>query len=140
MNLSIGALARAGRTNPPTIRYYEQIGLLRPADRRDGGHRTYDEADLRRITFIRRCRELGFPIPGVRDLVNLLESADRTCVQARDLARGNLEAVRVKMAELQELEASLAKLVDDCDQQCAAQGSGCVILDDLAQPRSTCCG
>ena len=103
MNLSIGALARAGRTNPPTIRYYEQIGLLRPADRRDGGHRTYDEADLRRITFIRRCRELGFPIPGVRDLVNLLESADRTCVQARDLARGNLEAVRVKMAELQEL-------------------------------------
>ena len=140
MNLSIGALARAGGTNPPTIRYYEQIGLLRPADRRDGGHRTYDEADLRRITFIRRCRELGFPIPGVRDLVNLLESADRTCVQARDLARGNLEAVRVKMAELQELEASLAKLVEDCDRQCAADESGCVILEDLAQPRSTCCG
>ena len=88
MNLSIGALARAGRTNPPTIRYYEQIGLLRPADRRDGGHRTYDEADLRRITFIRRCRELGIPIPGVRDLVNLHESADSTCVHARYLARG----------------------------------------------------
>jgi len=141
VNLSIGALARAGRTNPPTIRYYEQIGLLRPAERRGGGHRTYDEADLRRVTFIRRCRQLGFPIPGVRDLVDLLESADRTCVQARDLARGNLEAVRMKMAELQELEASLAKLVEDCDRQCAgAQGPGCVILDDLAQPRSSCCG
>lgn len=140
MILSIGALARAGRTNPPTIRYYEQIGLLRPPERRDGGHRTYDEADLRRVTFIRRCRELGFAIPGVRDLVNLLESADRTCVQARDLARGNLEAVRMKMAELRELEASLAKLVEDCDRQCGGtEATGCVILDDLAQPRSICC-
>lgn len=141
MNLSIGALARAGRTNPPTVRYYEQIGLLRPADRREGGHRTYDDGDLQRITFIRRCRELGFPIPEVRDLVNLLERADRTCVQARDLARGNLDAVRTKMAELRELEASLAKLVDDCDRQCAGtEATGCVILDDLAQPRSSCCG
>jgi len=141
MNLSIGALARAGRTNPPTVRYYEQIGLLRHADRRDGGHRTYNEGDLQRITFIRRCRELGFPIPEVRDLVNLLESADRTCVQARDLARGNLDAVRTKMAELRELEASLAKLVEDCDRQCAGtEATGCVILDDLAQPRSGCCG
>lgn len=140
MNLSIGAIARAGRTNPPTIRYYEQIGLLRPADRRDGGHRTYDVTDLARITFIRRCRELGFPIPGVRDLVALLESDDRTCVRARDLARGNLEAVRVKMAELRELETTLARLVEDCDQQCVAEAAGCVILDDLAQPRSTCCG
>ena len=60
--LKIGALARVAQTSVPTVRYYEQIGLLPPAARQGGSQRVYAEADVRRLTFIRRCREFGFPI------------------------------------------------------------------------------
>jgi DNA-binding transcriptional MerR regulator len=140
--LTIGALARQSGTNPPTIRYYEEIGLIRRADRRDGGHRTYGAADLKRLTFIRRCRAFGFPIPQIRSLVGLIEDDSRLCVEARDLARDHLDAVRSRLAELRALEASLAQLVEDCDRTCAGgPGPACVILEDLAAaPAKGCCG
>ena len=62
LQLTIGALATQARTNVPTIRYYEEIGLLPQAERGSNGHRYYREADLRRLTFIKRCRDFGFPI------------------------------------------------------------------------------
>lgn len=140
--LSIGALAKRSGTNPPTIRYYEEIGLVRRAKRRDGGHRTYGEADLKRLTFIRRCRELGFPIDQVRSLVDLLVNGARSCVDARDLAQQNLQDVRAKLTELKALEADLAKLVHDCETACVGgPGPECVILEDLTQTRArACCG
>jgi DNA-binding transcriptional MerR regulator len=58
--LRIGALARRTGTTAPTIRYYEEIGLLHRAGRHSGGHRVYSEEDVRRLFFIRRCREFGF--------------------------------------------------------------------------------
>lgn len=138
--LSIGALARRSGATPPTIRYYEQIGLLRRPDRRDGGHRVYGEADLKRLTFIRRCRDFGFPIEQVRDLVAVIEDADRSCTEVRDVARDQLASVRVRMAELRELEASLSLLVTDCEARCAGgPGPACVILEDLAEPVGGCC-
>lgn len=108
--LTIGGLARRSGTNPPTIRYYEQIGLLKAPDRREGGHRVYGSDDLRRLTFIRRCREFGFPIEQVRSLVDLIENADRSCHEARNLAQENLTAVRQKLKELKALERSLGQL------------------------------
>ena len=87
--LTIGALADQTGCNVPTIRYYEEIGLLPPARRRPGGHRFYSEADLRRLTFIRRCRDFGFPIEQVRALVELTEASDRDCNEARDLAQAH---------------------------------------------------
>jgi DNA-binding transcriptional MerR regulator len=138
--LSIGGLAERSGTTPPTIRYYEQIGLLKRADRRDSGHRTYGAADLRRLTFIRRCRDFGFPIEQVRSLVDLLENGDRSCVDARDLARDNLVAVRAKLSELRALEANLAQLVDDCETACVGgPGPSCVILEDLSEPPKSGC-
>lgn len=139
--LSIGRLAERSGTNPPTIRYYEQIGLLKRPDRREGGHRTYGSADLRRLTFIRRCRDFGFPIDQVRSLVDLLENGDRSCVEARDLARDNLSVVRGKLEELRALEASLVQLVSDCETACVGgPGPSCVILEDLAEPGKPSCG
>lgn len=140
--LTIGRLAQRSGTNPPTIRYYEQIGLLKRADRKDGGHRVYGDADLRRLTFIRRCRDFGFPIEQVRSLVDLLENGDRSCVEARDLAQDNLDAVRAKLKDLQALEASLMQLVNDCEAACVGgPGPDCVILEDLSEPRTvSCCG
>lgn len=139
--LSIGALARRSGTNPPTIRYYEEIGLIRRADRREGGHRTYGSDDLKRLTFIRRCREFGFSIDQVRSLVGVVEDSSRSCTEMRELASGHLADVRAKLEELKALEGSLSQLVDDCDLACAGgPGPDCVILDDLAKhPISGCC-
>lgn len=118
------------------------IGLVRRAERPDGGHRTYGDADLRRLTFIRRCRGVGFPIDQVRSLVDLLENDASSCLDARDLARQNLHDVQAKLTELNALEADLAKLVSDCDAACAGgPGPDCVILEDLTQTRGrSCCG
>lgn len=140
--LSIGRLAERSGTNPPTIRYYEQIGLLKRPDRREGGHRTYGQTDLTRLTFIRRCREFGFPIEQVRSLVDLLENEDRSCTDARDLARDKLTLVQAKLEALRALETNLIQMVNDCEAVCVGgPGPNCVILEDLSEPsRSKCQG
>lgn len=133
MALKIGDLAERTGATPPTIRYYEEIGLLPRADRRGGGQRCYDEADVKRLTFVRRCRDFGFPIDQVRTLASLLEDRDRSCLEARDLAREQLAAVREKLVELKALEHSLAGFVKSCDAACAGgPAPDCVILEDLA--------
>jgi DNA-binding transcriptional MerR regulator len=77
--LTIGKLAKAAGVSTPTIRYYEEIGLLPPADRSESGQRVYGAEDLERLTFIRRCRDFGFGIEQVRLLAGLSISADRDC-------------------------------------------------------------
>ena len=79
----IGELAERTRTNAPTIRYYEQIGLLPRPDRQEGNQRRYADADVRRLTFIRRCRDFGFSIDQVRALVTLVADRSRSCLEAR---------------------------------------------------------
>lgn len=133
--MKIGALAERTGTNAPTIRYYEEIGLLPRPSRRDGGQRSYGEEDVRRLTFIRRCREFGFPIEQVRTLVALVQDQERSCMEARDLAYEHLTAVRTKLKELRALERSIAAFVESCDSACAGgPGPDCVILDDLGAP------
>lgn len=135
MALKIGALAELTGTNAPTIRYYEGIGLLPRPDRREGGQRTYGDDDVKRLTFIRRCRDFGFPIEQIRDLVALMRDADRSCTQARDLAQQHLVAVRAKLIELGALERSIASFVENCDAAClGGPGPDCVILESLAAP------
>jgi DNA-binding transcriptional MerR regulator len=132
--LKIGALAERTGTNAPTIRYYEGIGLLRPADRQAGGQRIYGDEDAARLTFIRRCRDFGFSIEQVRSLVALLEDRGRSCMEARDLASEHLAAVRAKLSELKALERSIAGFVATCDASCAGgPGPDCVILGDLSR-------
>jgi MerR family transcriptional regulator, copper efflux regulator len=140
-DMRIGHLAAETQCSAPTIRYYEEIGLLPQATRRTSGHRVYSDADLRRLIFIRRCRDFGFPIDRVRELMALVASPDRDCVAARDVAEAHLVEVRRKLKELRALERSLKTFVDDCTTQCAGGPAGdCVILGDLAMPQpSSCC-
>jgi len=145
--LSIGALAERTGCNVPTIRYYEEIGLIPPAQRRPNGHRVYDAAAQELLTFIRSCRDFGFSIEQVRALVSLTHSADRDCVEARDIAQAHLEAVRSKLTELRVLERSLAKFVTSCTTACAGgPAAKCTILKDLGRATaatsaaSNCCG
>ena len=134
-SLRIGALAERAATNAPTIRYYEEIGLLPPADRRAGGQRAYGEEDVKRLTFVRRCRDFGFSIEQVKSLVALAQDRERSCMEARDLAQEHLAAVRAKLNELKALERSIAGFIAACDRSCAGgPGPDCAILDDLAKP------
>ena len=94
--LRIGTLADRTGTNPATIRYYEQIDLLPTADRQDGNQRRYSDEDVRRLTFIRRCRDFGFSIDQVRRLVLLVQDRSRSCTEARDLAQAHLTDIRAK--------------------------------------------
>ncbi|BAM93112.1 MerR family transcriptional regulator [Bradyrhizobium oligotrophicum S58] len=136
-SLKIGALAKLTGTNAPTIRYYEEIGLLPSAGGQSGNQRIYGEGDVRSLTFIRRCRAFGFSIDQVRELMALVRNPASSCVGARDLAQTHLDAVRAKLAELKALERSMAAFVTNCDASCAGgPGPDCVILDDLAQLRA----
>jgi DNA-binding transcriptional MerR regulator len=133
-NLKIGALAERTGANAPTIRYYEGIGLLCAADRQSGGQRVYGDADVKRVTFIRRSREFGFSIDQVRALVALVQDPQSSCMHARDLALEHLTAVRAKLTELKALERSIAAFVASCDSSCAGgPGPDCVILEELSR-------
>ena len=126
MDLRIGELARLTGASAPTIRYYEEIGLLPAACRRSGGQRSYGEADIRRLTFIRRCRDFALPIKQVQELVSLMRDRDRSCGEARDLAQRHLEALRTRLVELKALERTIAELVQRCDDSRAnAPGRSC---------------
>ncbi|WP_371820264.1 MerR family DNA-binding protein [Aquabacterium sp. CECT 9606] len=103
---------------------------------RSNGHRTYSNVHRERLTFIRRSRDFGFSIEQIRQLIDLGGDGGRDCVEARDLARSHLEAVRLKMAELRALESGLAALVQSCSDRCmGGPPSGCTIFSDLtSQP------
>ena len=136
-DLRIGELARLTGTTAPTIRYYEQIGLFPPASRRSGGQRSFDGEDVKRLTFIRRCRDFGFSIEQVRVLAALVQDRGRSCLEARDLAYNHLKTVRAKLAELKRLEQTMARFVKDCEMGCVGgPGPDCAILEDLHRPQS----
>ena len=132
---SIGVLARRTACSVPTIRYYEAIGLLQPGARTEAGRRVYDESAVRRLGFIRRCRDFGFAIEQVRELVGLMDEPDRPCIEVREVAAGHLAHLRGKLAELQALERAMTAFVSSCDGACAGGAAlDCNILEDLAAP------
>lgn len=134
--MRIGILAERTGTSVATIRYYESIGLLRPARRQSGGQRAYDNEDVRRLSFVRRCREFGFSLSDVRSLVSLSSDRSAPCAGARDLARTNLDSIRRKLDELKGLERAIAAMVETCDASCAGgPATACNIFADLAASR-----
>ncbi len=131
--LTIGALAERTGCTVPTIRYYEEIGLIPPAKRRPSGHRVYQADSEELLTFIRHCRDFGFPIEQVRELVSLSQSEERDCFETLAIAQARLAAVRAKMAELRTLERSLARFARSCSEMCAGgPAAQCSILKDMA--------
>jgi DNA-binding transcriptional MerR regulator len=138
MALRIGELAERTGASAPTIRYYEEIGLLPRPQRRRGGQRCYDAEDIRRLTFIRRCRDFALPIKQVQILVSLMQDRGGSCAQARDLAQRHLTVLRAKRAELGKLERTIAGLVQDCDAARAnAPGQNCAAWRDANDANAT---
>src|SRR5689334_14880417 len=128
----IGTLAEQTGCSVPTIRYYEEIGLIPRARRRSSGHRVYDPSAAQLIGFIRRCRDFGFTIEQVRSLASLSRNKLRDCSEARDIAQEHLNGVRARMLELMNMERTLARFVAACDKTCiGGQAPDCTILRDL---------
>ncbi len=127
--LSIGALARRTSTRVETIRYYERIGLLPAPARTGGNYRAYTRHHLERLSFIRRGRDLGFPLDAVRALLRLADDRDRSCAEVDKIARRHLIEVERKLADLAALRTELRQLVDQCKRGTIAE---CRIIEALA--------
>lgn len=112
---SIGDLSKRTGVKVPTIRYYEQMGLLRETERSEGNQRRYVKADLERLTFIRHARDLGINIDSIRELLNLSEHPQSPCASADLIAKQHLDDVRKKIEQLKRLEIELERIVSHCD-------------------------
>lgn len=126
--ITIGRLAGAAGVNLETIRYYERIGLIPPPPRTQGKHRAYTVEHVRRLTFIRRARELGFRIEDIRTLLALARPDHLSCGEVKQIASVHLQDVRAKLADLIRLEAILSASVEQCTGE---QSASCPVLDFL---------
>ncbi len=125
----IGALAKATGTKVETVRYYERIGLLGAPARTDGNYRSYGDAELGRLSFIRRARDLGFSLDQVRELLGLADDKSRPCAAIATLTREHLREVERKLADLTVLRSELSRVLDQCGQGTVAD---CRIIEVLA--------
>ena len=127
--ISIGETSRRCGVKVPTIRYYEQIGLLPPPPRTEGNRRSFDEANLRRLAFIRHARELGFEIEAIRTLLTLQDNPHQPCGTADTIARARLAEVTQRIESLQALRAELNVMIESCRHGKVAD---CRVIEVLA--------
>ena len=131
--LTIGELSKLTGVNIVTIRYYERIKMLPLPPRTAGGRRIYDALNVRILAFIRRSRELGFPLDEIRTLIRLGGPERASCRQVREIAAHHLNDIRTKIADLRKLERLLAKTIAQCTGTTAPV---CPVLDILDVQRS----
>lgn len=128
-HLAIGEVARLTGVPAKTIRYYEETQLIPPARRADNGYRIYDDTTVQQLRFVKRARDLGFPIEDVKNLLALWSDKRRASADVRRVAQLHLSAIERKIDELQGLRRTLTNLVESCHGDARAD---CPILDDLA--------
>jgi len=126
--LTIGAVARSAGTNVQTIRYYEQMGLLKPARRTRGGQRRYSVDDIDRLEFILHSRQFGFSLDDIRELLELSSGAQVSCESATKVAQRQLNALERKLLLLLDQKMVLEQMVRECECNSAAF---CQVLEGL---------
>ncbi|MBS8260416.1 Cu(I)-responsive transcriptional regulator [Roseibium polysiphoniae] len=126
--MNISAAAQLANLPAKTIRYYEDIDLVRP-DRLDNGYRDYSESDVHRLRFLQRSRSLGFTIEECRLLLSLYDDDHRASADVKAIANAKILEVDRKIAELQGLKTTLSALARDCHGDDRPE---CPIMDDLA--------
>ncbi len=112
--LSIGKLSAATGVKVPTIRYYEQIGLLPRPARTSGNQRLYDQGILERLAFIRHARDLGFSLEAIRELLDLSDNPSQPCAAVDNIAERQLAAVNARIARLGALREELERMLHHC--------------------------
>ncbi|MHA6720421.1 MerR family transcriptional regulator [Sphingomonas sp. RS6] len=134
MALTIGEMGKATNTKIETIRYYERIGLLPKPARTSSNYRDYGQAELGRLSFIRRSRDLGFSLDQVRALLGLSDDKSCDCAGIDRIAHQHLVEVDRKIADLQALRRELKAVIDSCDGGTVAE---CRIIEALGPEIST---
>jgi DNA-binding transcriptional MerR regulator len=112
--LTIGKLSETTGVKVPTIRYYEQIGLLPEPERSTGNQRLYGKAVQERLSFIRHSRDLGFPLEAIRELLGLSDDPNRSCAAADEIARRQLGEVNARLSRLLALRGELERMLVQC--------------------------
>ena len=134
--LSIGTLSRRTGVKIPTIRYYEQIGVMTTPGRTSGGQRRYDQAGLERLAFIRHARDLGLGIEAIRDLLRLSANGDAPCEGADRIAAQHLASIKDKIKHLRRLEKELKRITSFCAGDTIGE---CYVIEALTS-HSRCAG
>ena len=128
---AIGEAARQSGVKIPTIRYYEQIGLLPVPERTGGNRRLYDARAMQRLAFIRHARELGFEIEAIRALLTLQDNPQQSCSLADSIATEHLVQVDQRIASLTALKSELVSMIAQCKH---GRVSHCRVIETLATP------
>ena len=123
-----GTLSKRTGCNIETIRYYEQIGLIPAPPRSNGGHRLYGEEHLRRLTFIRRARELGFSLKEVRGLLGLVDGGAYSCAEVKAITLEHASDIHQKIIDLRKIERVLETMAAQCDE---GEVPACPVIDAL---------
>ncbi|MDB5525437.1 MAG: hmrR 2 [Rhizobium sp.] len=134
MNISIGLLSTKTGVKVPTIRFYEQIGLLPAPPRTEGNQRRYTESEVDRLNFIRNARELGFEVEDIRELLGMAAEPQASCHQADSIAMNHLRDVDQRIARLQALREELSRMIEQCGH---GHICDCRIISVLAHPHRT---
>ena len=129
MDFSIGELARRTGVKVPTIRYYEQIGLLPSPPRTDGQQRRYEAGYAARLNFVRHARELGFELVAIRELLAMNADPDQSCAAVDEMARRHIAEIDRRIAHLTTLRAELQHTVDECGHGRVRE---CRVIETLA--------
>lgn len=129
--LSIGQVAKASGVSAKMIRYYEQIGLIEKADRTEAGYRNYTTQDAHSLRFIRRARDLGFPVEQISELLLLWRDRQRASIDVKAVALSHVAGLRARIAELEAMAQTLEHLARHCHGNDRPE---CPILADLAEP------
>lgn len=128
--MKIGDIARASGISARMIRHYEGLGLIPAPVREDSGYRTYAQPDLDRLRFIRRARDLGFPLPEIASLITLWQNPARASAEVKALALARAKALHAQAQELEAMRTSLEQLAAACHGD---EGPDCAILSSLAK-------
>ena len=126
---NIGEAAELTGVSAKMIRHYESIGLIPAASRTFANYRLYNDSDLHRLRFIKRARNLGFPMKQIETLLELWSNPKRASAQVKSLARAHAAELATKVKELQAMQRALETLADHCHGD---QRPDCPILEDLA--------
>ena len=125
---TIGKLSEKTGVNIETVRYYEKIGLMPKPDRSEGGNRLYNIERVKRLSFIKRCRELGFPLDTVREFLKLVDEKNYTCAEIADISQHHLEEIRAKIRDLKKIESHIKDMLSQCNKD---KTPDCVFIDIL---------
>ena len=126
--MKIGEISNNVGLPTKTVRYYADVGLVKPMGRNASGYRTYDDKALRKLIFVRRSRAMGFSIEECRKLLGLYEDQSRASSEVREIAKHHLIEIEVKLDELKKLQKELSMLVKTCSGD---NRPDCPILDAL---------